>query len=122
LLPEANFEQLEEPTGELPAATTKLLERYYQVKVESYQFFGPTNFNASFWEGLESLLLTFPATMWLSRMFRDLPRDQAVSLALRIVDDNFGYNRLLGTRRQRLSTRLLASRGELTKLIAWYAR
>jgi lysine-N-methylase len=92
------------------------------LKVDSYQFFGPTNFNVGFWEGLESLLLTFPATMWLSRMFRDRPREQAVTQALRIVDDNFGYNRLLGTRRQRLSTRLLASRGELTKLIAWYSR
>jgi lysine-N-methylase len=122
LLPEASFEQLEGPAGALPEPTTKLLERYYRVKVESYQFFGPTNFNAGFWEGLESLLLTFPATMWLSRMFRELPRDQAVSQALRMVDDNFGYNRLLGTRRQRLSTRLLASRGELTKLIAWYSR
>jgi lysine-N-methylase len=121
-LPEATFEYLEGPAGALPAATVALLERYYRVKVESYQFFGPTNFNVGFWEGLESLLLTFPATMWLSRMFRDQPRDQAVSQALRIVDDNFGYNGLLGSRRQRLSTRLLASRGELTKLIAWYSQ
>ncbi len=122
LLPDATFDQLEAPMGPLPESAVKLLERYYKVKVESYQFFGPTNFNAGFWEGLESLLLTFPATMWLARMFQEMPREKAVSQALQIVDDNFGYNRLLGTRRQRLSTRLLASRGELTKLIAWYSR
>jgi lysine-N-methylase len=122
LLPEARFDELEQPAGPLPEATKQLLERYYRVKLESYQFFGPTNFNAGFWDGVESLLFTFPATMWLSRMFRDRPREQAVTQALRIVDDNFGYNRLLGTRRQKMGTRLLAARGELTKLIAWYSR
>ena len=94
---------LEQPAGPLPDASERLLERYYRVKLESYQFFGPTNFNASYWEGFESLLLTFPAAMWLARMFRDRPREQAVAQAVRMVDDNFGYNRLLGTRRQRLS-------------------
>jgi lysine-N-methylase len=122
LLPVSTFAELEQPAGPLPATSAAMLERYYRVKIESYQFFGPTNFGLGFWEGLESLLMTFPATMWLARMFRDRPREQAVSQALRIVDDNFGYNRLLGTQRQRLSTRLLASRGELTKLIAWYSR
>jgi lysine-N-methylase len=122
LLPAATFEELERPAGPLPEPSTQLLQRYFRVKLESYQFFGPTNFRTGFWDGLESLLLTFPATMWLSRMFGDRPREQAVAQALRIVDDNFGYNQLLGTRRQRLSTQLLASRGELTKLIAWYAR
>jgi len=42
--------------------------------------------------------------------------------ALRIVDDNFGYNTLLGRSRQKRALRLLAGRGELPKLIAWYAR
>ena len=60
--------------------------------------------------------------MFLARLFSDRHRDAAVEQALRIVDDNFGYNRLLGTRRQRLSTRILASRDELPKLIAWYSR
>jgi lysine-N-methylase len=122
LMPDTTFSKLEEPAGPLPEASEQLFDRYYRLKIGSYQFFGPTNFNSGFWEGLESLLLIFPATMWLSRMFRDRPREQAISLALRIVDDNFGYNRLLGTRRQRLSTRVLAARGELTRLIAWYSR
>jgi lysine-N-methylase len=122
LLPVATFEQMDRPAGPLPDASVRMLERYYRVKVESYQFFGPTNFNMSFWEGLESLMLTFPATLWLARAFADRPREKAVSQALRMVDDNFGYNPLLGTRRQRLGTRLLASRGELAKLIAHYAR
>jgi lysine-N-methylase len=122
LMPDGTFEQLEEPAGPLPEVSARLLDRYYRVKVESYQFFGPTNFNAGFWEGLESLMLTFPATMWLSLLFRDRPREEAVARALRIIDDNFGYNRLLGLRRLRMSTRLLTARGELSKLIAFYSR
>ena len=43
-------------------------------------------------------------------------------MAVRIVDDNFGHNRLLGMSRQKLATRLIASRGELAKLIGWYGR
>ena len=65
---------------------------------------------------------TFPATMWLSRLFGDRPRDKAIAQALRIVDDNFGYNRLLGLQRLRMGIRLLVARGELSKLIAWYSR
>jgi lysine-N-methylase len=122
LMPETTFAALEEPAGPLPAASETLLTRYYRVKCESMHFFGPTNFHLPFWDGLESLLLTFPAIMWLSRAFTDRPREDAVTLALRIVDDNFGYNRLLGSTRQRFSTRLLASRGELARLIAWYGR
>jgi lysine-N-methylase len=122
LMPEGTFEQLEAAAGPLPEASARLLDRYYRVKVESYQFFGPTNFNAGFWDGLESLTLTFPATMWLSRLFGDRPRDEAISQALRIVDDNFGYNRLLGLQRLRMGIRLMAARGELSKLIAWYSR
>ena len=43
-------------------------------------------------------------------------------LAVRVVDDNFGFNKLLGSARQRFALRLLASRGELTKLVAWYGK
>jgi lysine-N-methylase len=39
-----------------------------------------------------------------------------------LVDNQFGFNPLLGTRRQRLCFRLLARMGELEKLIAWYSR
>jgi lysine-N-methylase len=122
LMPETRFEQLDQPAGPLPPESERMLTRYYQVKVESMHFFGPTNFHLPYWDGFESLLLTFPVIQWLSRAFSDKSRHDAITLALRIVDDNFGYNKLLGMTRQRFSTRLLASRGELAKLIAWYAR
>ena len=122
MLPDVSFSQAETPAGPLSPASDALLTRYYHMKVESLQFCGPTNFDMNFWDGLESLAMTFPSIMWLSRAFHHLNRDEAVERALRHVDDNFGYNKLLGLGRQKFALRLLASRGELTKLVAWYGR
>jgi lysine-N-methylase len=121
-LPEATFAQLEKPIGPLPDVAEETLERYYLVKVESLQFFGPTNFGMPFWTGLESLALTLPVICWLVRAFSELPRESAVIQAIAIVDHNFGYSPHLGRSLQRLGLRLLAQRGELEKLIGWYSR
>jgi lysine-N-methylase len=124
LFPETTFAAAEQPAGPLSPEAEKLLTRYYQVKVESLQFFGPPNYRLAFWDGLDSLVLTFPAMMWLARVLaaggRD--RDEAVRLALRIVDDNFGFNPLFGTGRQLWGLRVMNVKGELPKLVAWYGR
>ena len=90
-----------------------MLTRYYRVKVESLQFCGPTNFHMPFWDGLESLALTLPAIGWLSRIFAagGRPPDEAVTEALRVVDDNFGFNPLLGQGRQKFALKLLSCAG-----------
>jgi len=120
--PETTFEKAEEPAGPLPSEAEALLERYYLIKVGSLQFCGVTNFGMSLWEGLESLLLTFPILMWLRRGLSDLPPVQAMTRALSIVDNNFGYHPVLGTSRQRLALNILARSGDLERLIAWYSR
>jgi len=122
LMPETTFEKLEEHPGPWSMECEELLERYYLTKLHSLQFAGPTNFRMNFWEGLESLVLTFPAIGWLSRAFADQRRIDALRLALRIVDDGFGYHPLLGSMRQRLAMRILSFRGEIPKLAAWYSR
>ncbi len=122
-IPETTFDQAELPTGPLSDNAVSLLTRYYRLKVESLQFCGPTNFDMPVWDGLESLALTFPAILWLARVFGNaLPRDEAVALALRVVDDNFGFNKLLGMGRQKYALKMLSQRGELPRLVAWYAR
>jgi lysine-N-methylase len=121
-LPETSFEQVEEPRGPLPMEAEEVLERYYTMKVGSLQFCGPASFGLPFWEGFESLALTFPIILWVSRMYRDRPRAEAVVEALTVVDDHVGFNRVLGTMRQRMSFQILARRGELARLIAWYSR
>ena len=101
-----------------------LLTRWSRVKIESGQFCGPANFRLPVWDGIESLAMGFAAAMWLARILADGNRstDDAVTLAVRIVDDNFGYNKLLGSTRQKAALRLLAARGELPKLVAWYGK
>jgi lysine-N-methylase len=121
-VPEATFEDAEVPRGPLPADAEGALERYYAIKVGSLQFCGSPSFGMPFWEGLEALLLTLPIVLWLSRTYRDVPREQAVVTAVTIVDDHVGFNRVLGTFRQRLSFSLIARTGELSRLIAWYSR
>lgn len=122
-VPERTFEQVEATRSDLGPEQVDAIVRYYALKLESMQFFGATNFGLPFWEGLESLALTFPALLWLTRALgSQLPAQEAVTLALSIVDNNFGFNPLLGTPRQRFTLRILARRGELDRLVAWYGR
>lgn len=128
LIPDVSFDSAERQNNAPSKEADSLLTRYYRLKVESLQFCGPTNFDVPFWDGLESLAMTFPVIMWLSRVITPPAaeggqrRDEAIRTALRIVDDNFGYNKLLGMSRQKFALRLLASRGELPRLVAWYGR
>ncbi|HEY3788883.1 MAG TPA: YkgJ family cysteine cluster protein [Urbifossiella sp.] len=124
LIPSTTFAQAEEPAGPLSRASEEVLTRYYRMKVESLQFCGPTNFHLPFWDGLESLAMTFPAILWLGRVLSAgaFSPDEAILRALRLVDDNFGFNKLLGLGRQKFALRLLAGRGELPRLVAWYGR
>jgi lysine-N-methylase len=121
-IPETTFEQIEAAHSRLPASAEDILERYYTVKVEALQFCGAPNLHLPFWEGLEMLALTYPALMWVVRAQQQIEPDEAVRRALTIVDDHFGYNRVLRSRRQRTSFGLLARTGELPKLIGWYSR
>jgi hypothetical protein len=121
-IPEATFAQAEEPRGPLAKTAEEVLERYYQIKVGSLQFCGPGSFGLPFWEGLEALAVTMPLILWAMRLYRDVPQEEAAVRALSIIDDHFGFNPLLATWRMRLGFRMLARRGELGRLIAWYSR
>ncbi len=121
-VPEFSFEDSERPRGPLPLEAEAVLERYYQTKTGSLQFCGPASFGVPFWEGFEALVVTFPVVLWLSRAWKDLSREEAVRRSLTVVDDHFGFNRVLGTARQRLSFQILARTGELAKLVGWYSR
>jgi lysine-N-methylase len=121
-MPDGEFERLEEPAGPLPSEAEQVLERFYAVKIEAMQFCGRTNYQFGFWEGLESLALTYPVAMWLRRLYGHVPPVEAMHQALSVLDDHFGFNKVLGTLRQRMSFRILARGGELDRLVAWYSR
>jgi lysine-N-methylase len=120
-LPETSFEAVERSSGMLPEMD-ETLERYYVVKLNSLQFCGPPNFDLPFWAGLESLVLTLPVILWLRRAFTDLPPVKAVQQAIRVVDNHFGGNPMLGFSHVQHVQRILAQRRELEKLVAWYSR
>jgi lysine-N-methylase len=98
------------------------LERYYLVKLNSLQFCGRANFDLPFWTGLESLIATLPMILWLTRALGHLPPQAAVEKAIYLVDDHFAANPVLALRHNRFFLNALADRGELERLIAWYAR
>lgn len=121
-IPKTTFEEAEQPRGPLLAEAEAILERYYSIKVGSLQFCGGASFGLPFWSGFTTLALTLPVILWTARLFRDVPREEAITRALTIVDDHVGFNRVLGTMRQQMSFSILARRGELERLIAWYSR
>jgi lysine-N-methylase len=120
-LPETTFEQVEAMPTPRSEEAEQVLERYYSVKVASLQFAGATNFGIAFWDGLEMLAATYPAIAWLTRALAQ-PGIEGLLHAISLVDDHFGFNRILGTPRQKLAFRILARTGELSRLIAWYGR
>jgi hypothetical protein len=119
---ETTFEQVEKATGPWPEAVEEVLDRYYLTKVGSMQFFGRGYFDVPFWEGLEALVLTFPAVAWLTRAQAEAIAPDTMARAISVMDDHYGLNLVLGSSRQRFSFHILARTGELTKLVAWYAR
>lgn len=120
-IPETTFEEAEVPRGPLTPEAERVLERYYAIKVWSLQFCASRK-GPPFWEGFELLALTCPLVLWVSRLFKDVSREQAVITALTIVDDHFGFNPVLHSFRQRLGLRILAWRDEIARLTAWYSR
>ncbi len=120
-LPEISFDAVEQSSG-MPAEVDETLERYYVVKLNSLQFCGPPNFNMPLWAGLESLVLTLPMILWLSRAFTGLAPVKAVEQAIQVVDDHFGGDQMLALPHVRFAMLTLAERGELEKLVAWYGR
>lgn len=119
----ATFADAEKPTPLSPKSEA-LLSRFYRVKVQSQSFFGPPNFGLSYWDGFDTLALTYPALIWLARLINVETKnmDDALAIAIRTIDDNFGFNPLLGSSKQIWALKMLATRGDLPKLIAWYGR
>ncbi len=121
-LPERTFAAVEATPTRKSDETEQILERYYTVKIGSLQFPGAPFFRYSLLAGLNALALTYPMIQFLARMFHELPPTEALTKAISIVDDHFGFNKVLGSARCRLSYHILGSRGETERLIAWYSR
>ena len=73
---------------------------------------------------MDSLLLTVPTMLWAARVMTagGVDRMEAITKGLRMVDENFGYSKFLAGPRAAWAVRAMAEKGEVPKLIAWYAR
>jgi lysine-N-methylase len=121
-LPEKTFAEYETSAGPLSPESEEALERYYVIKVQSLQFCGRSYYNLGFWEGFHHLAMTLPMICWAARGYKELGQPDAIFKAITLLDENFGYNPLLGRPRHRISAWVLSFRQELEKLVAWYGR
>uniref|UniRef100_A0A7C2JZA4 YkgJ family cysteine cluster protein n=1 Tax=Schlesneria paludicola TaxID=360056 RepID=A0A7C2JZA4_9PLAN len=121
------FARLEQPFGGLPDGVDELFTRYLRVKVQGLHFCGPAYYGIPFGEGLHSLILVLPVTLWLARWkAASENRDQTtladVQQGLAIADHHHGYSPALGQHQSRRRVRFLAESGDLSRLCVWYAR
>ena len=120
-----NFSEVERPFGSIPAEASQIMERYYLVKVQGLQFFGRAYYNVPLIEGLYSLVLTFPTILWIARWLAagagrtDLYTEDIVR-SLTVVDHQWGFTPVLGFGYARWRVRILASHGQIERLIIRY--
>lgn len=121
-MPQGSFETAENPGPPLLESEEEDLQRYYLLKIISGQFCGRSNHGMSLVDGFEALALTLPILLWIRRLESDGSTRQTLAKAMSIVDDHFGYNKMLGSPVYRIMTRILGSRSEIDKLIRWYGK
>lgn len=123
---EVPFAALEEPFG-VPAASEELWTRYFRVKVQGLHFCGAAYYGVPLVEGFRSLALIYPATLWIARWLalsqgRAALEADDVARALSISDHHHGYSPLFGSLGFRGRVQVLATTGEIPRLVRWYAR
>lgn len=117
------FEDIQKSRRELDSECQELLFRYFYTKLESLQFFGASSFGVPFWEGLNMLLVMYPIIVWTALSLKPSEKFlHQLEKAIAIVDDHFGFNKILGSLRQRTSFSLLEKQDGIPKLISWYSR
>ena len=121
-LKRVQFSDVEKSFGPLPPAADAMLNRYFQVKIQSLQFCGKGFYNCSLVEGFRNLALMYPIVIWLSRWLavsagRNALTSDDVTQAVSIADHQYGFAPYLAWR-----TRLLQQRNDVVRLCEWYAR
>lgn len=121
--PETTFEALERPLGHLSGDVLRPLAKYFEIAAASkhYAVLGRRRWTIT--ESFAALAMAYAAGMWLLRLGcgnREPSSDDVID-AVGAIDRGQGYGPLLG-HRHRVRVRTAARLGELTRLVAWYAR
>jgi len=125
--PEVSFSALEEPIGYPPDEVVEPLERCLRVRLESMGFFGSGFAGYSYLDGLNALLLTYPAAFWFARLYaagKNLPAPDAecVAKGVSIVNHVHGLAAVFKFPLERYHLRALGNPVTLRKLAVWYGR
>lgn len=121
-LKRVRFSEVEKSFGPLPTGAEALLNRYFQVKVQSLQFCGKGFHDCSLTEGFRNLALMYPIIIWLARWLavsdgRTTLTEPDMQKAVSMADHQYGLAPYVSWR-----TRLLQQRNDVVKLCAWYAK
>ncbi|MHB9108746.1 MAG: YkgJ family cysteine cluster protein [Armatimonadota bacterium] len=125
--PEVPFSALEAPIGYPPDDVVEPLERCLRVRLESMGFFGTGFAGYSYLDGLNALLLTYPAAFWFARIYaagKELPAPDAecVAKGVSIVNHVHGLAAVFKFPLERYHLRALGNPVILRKLAVWYGR
>jgi len=121
--PQTTFADLERPLGHLGAEILQPLSRYFEVAAASkhYALLGRRTWPLV--ESFRALAASYAVATWMLRLACGdrPPAVEDVIDAVGAIDRGQGYAPLTG-RRHRVRLSALARRGELPRLLIWYAR
>ena len=121
--PATTFAALEQPLGELAEDIIRPLSRFYEKAAATKQYLLLGDASWTLVDGFRTLAVSHAAAMWLLRLNSGnrKPAMEDVLKVLRTIDRGLGCDWLLGRRHRRRVT-FLNRLGQLTRLLAWYAR
>ena len=121
------FAALESPFGQLSDEAEEILTRYFRVKIQGLHFCGRAYYDLPLVEGFQSLVLVFPAVLWLARWLaagdgRTTMQTDDVARAVSLADHYHAYSPAFGRGSFRRRVRILAQLNDISKLCAWYSQ
>ena len=121
--PRATFEDLERPLGHLSEAVLRPVTAYFEAAAASKQYAILGRRGWSMVESFRALALSHSVLLWMLRLVSSgrAPEVEDTFGVVAAIDRGQGFGALAG-RRHRRRVGNLARRGELARLVAWYAR
>jgi len=121
--PTAKLEELDRPFGAMRPEIYQPLTRYFETAAESFLYAIADRKSWSVIESIRGLAVLFPIGLWLHKWLSH-GREPIVQNMLHVIvalDRSQGYAALNGPQhRWRLAT--MSAKGELERLVVWYAR
>ncbi len=121
--PRAQFNDLEKPLGALSNDIDHALSRFIESSAASYIYAIADRRSWSVVDSIRGLAITFPIGLWLLR-WASLGREPSTEDMIQIVvalDRGNGFAPLTGSL-HRMRLRLLATDGQMERLIVWFAQ